>query len=135
MSRLFVDTAYLVALINPRDQLRTKALAVRAEFKSRRLLVTESVLVETLNYFAEFRQDLKLTAHRVVERLLLNPDVEVVEQSTALFHDGMSLYASRLDKGYSLTDCISMNVCKVNRMFDVLTNDDHFRQEGFNVLL
>lgn len=58
MKHLFVDTAYLVALVNPRDQLRAKALTVRKQIASDRLVVTESVLVETLNYFAEFRQDL-----------------------------------------------------------------------------
>jgi hypothetical protein len=52
MALLFIDSAYLVALIHPRDQLRAKALGVRAKIVAERLLVTESVLVETLNYFA-----------------------------------------------------------------------------------
>ena len=135
MKPLFTDTAYLVALINPRDQLREKALQVREEFGDRTLIVTQTVLVETLNYFAEFRQDIKQTAYLVVERLLVNPDVEVIEQTSIVFHDGMELYRNRIDKGYSLTDCISMNICREREMTDVLTHDDHFEQEGFNVLL
>lgn len=135
MKPIFADTGYLVALINPRDQLRNKALLARERFISRRLIVTQTVLLETLNYFAEFRSDLKQTAFQVVELFLLNPEIEVVEQTTDVFHDAMKLYGERFDKGYSLTDCISMNVCRDRTINDILTNDDHFRQEGFNVLL
>ncbi|HMG73540.1 MAG TPA: hypothetical protein VK582_08565 [Pyrinomonadaceae bacterium] len=41
----------------------------------------------------------------------------------------------RPDKGYSLTDCISMNVMRERGLTDVLTNDPHFRQEGYRPLL
>ncbi|HXH70688.1 MAG TPA: hypothetical protein VNI60_10205 [Pyrinomonadaceae bacterium] len=47
----------------------------------------------------------------------------------------MNLYQKRLDKGYSLTDCISMNICRERGIADVLTTDNHFIQEGFRVLL
>ena len=135
MALLFIDSAYLVALIHPRDQLRATALEIRAKIAAERLLVTESVLVETLNYFAEFRRDVKSTAYLVVERFLLNPEVEIVEQTTHVFHDGMELYRSRLDQGYSLTDCISMEVCRQRRIRQILTNDDHFLTVGFEILL
>lgn len=134
MTPIFVDTAYLVALISPRDQLRENVLRIRNEFGDRRLVVTQSILVETLNYFAEFRRDLKQSAYRVVEKFLINPDIEVIEQTSDVFHAGMSLYVRRLDKGYSLTDCISMNVCRERGISEVLTHDDHFEQEGFIVL-
>jgi predicted nucleic acid-binding protein len=39
------------------------------------------------------------------------------------------------DKGYSLTDCISMNVMRDRGINDVLTQDKQFAQEGFNILL
>lgn len=135
MSRLFVDTAYLVAVINPRDELREKALRIRNEIGDRKLVVAQTILVETLNYFAEFRQDLKQAAFLVVEKFLVNPDIEVVQQTSGIFHDGMTLYRKRLDKGYSLTDCISMNICRERKISDILTHDDHFEQEGFVVLL
>ncbi|HXH70687.1 MAG TPA: hypothetical protein VNI60_10200 [Pyrinomonadaceae bacterium] len=43
MNPLFTDTAYLVALINPRDQLREKALRARKEVGNRKLVVSETV--------------------------------------------------------------------------------------------
>lgn len=135
MMSIFVDTAYLVALINPRDQLREKALLLRKEIGTRRLIVTQNVLVEALNYFAEFKGHTKETACSVIEKLLLDPDVEITDQTSDVFHDGMRFYKERLDKGYSLTDCISMNLCRERGITDILTHDDHFRQEGFRVLL
>jgi predicted nucleic acid-binding protein len=44
------------------------------------------------------------------------------------------LYEARLDKGYSLTDCISMETMRYQGITDVLTNDAHFEQEGFHAL-
>ena len=42
---------------------------------------------------------------------------------------------TRLDKGYSLTDCISMCTMKNGGITDVSTNDEHFEREGFRALL
>lgn len=44
------------------------------------------------------------------------------------------LYHARLDKGYSLTDCISMCTMQNGRITEVLTDDVHFEQEGFRAL-
>jgi predicted nucleic acid-binding protein len=47
----------------------------------------------------------------------------------------MTRYEGREDKEYSLTDCISMNVMDSHRLTEALTNDHHFEQEGFTVLI
>jgi predicted nucleic acid-binding protein len=44
------------------------------------------------------------------------------------------LYSLRVDKAYSLVDCMSMVVMQDRGITHVLTNDHHFRQEGFTVL-
>jgi predicted nucleic acid-binding protein len=46
----------------------------------------------------------------------------------------MALYGARPDKGYSLTDCISMQTMRKEGLTEVLTNDRHFEQEGFRAL-
>ncbi len=58
----------------------------------------------------------------------------MVPQSHDSFMAGLDLYEARPDKGYSLTDCISMNVMTAEGLTDVLTNDMHFTQEGFHAL-
>ena len=44
-------------------------------------------------------------------------------------------YEERQDKGYSLVDCISMATRRRQAILEVLTNDRHFMQEGFKVIL
>ena len=48
---------------------------------------------------------------------------------------GLELYEHREDKEYSLTDCISMFAMREHKITRALTNDHHFAQEGFEVLI
>jgi len=70
-----------------------------------------------------------------VRRLLINPDIRVIPQSRESFIAGLDLFQSRPDKGYSLTDCISMQTMRREGLTEVLTSDRHFEQEGFRALL
>lgn len=135
MKNIFVDTHYLVAIINRLDQWHSPAINIVNKLGNTKLIVTESVFIETLNYFAEFRSEVKLHAANSVEGFAINPDVEVIEQNKNLLANGIMLYKSRLDKGYSLTDCISMNTCRNLHIKEILTHDRHFEQEDFKILL
>ena len=66
---------------------------------------------------------------------MTDPAITVREQSASSFLSGLSLYESRPDKAYSLTDCISMQAMRQTAIPDILTADDHFAQEGFAKLL
>ena len=132
--KTFADAVYWIALFNPRDQWRAKALQF-GEPADNRLVTTDDILIETLNYFAESGEYFRRTLCKQIENVLLEPNIEIVEASHELFLNAFQLYSNRLDKGYSLTDCISMNLCRERGITDVLTHDDHFRQEGFNILL
>ena len=56
-------------------------------------------------------------------------------QNHEAFMAGLTIYKARPDKGYSVTDCISMHAMRERGVSDILTHDEHFRQEGFTVLL
>jgi predicted nucleic acid-binding protein len=132
---VFIDTHYLVASINPLDQWHPRAVEIENELIGIALVTTEEVLVETLNYFCSLGTHARLKVARVVHRLFERDDVEVIPQSEESFAAGMKLYEQRPDKGYSLTDCISMNVMRERGLSEVLTNDPHFHQEGYRPLL
>jgi predicted nucleic acid-binding protein len=68
-------------------------------------------------------------------RILNDATIDVRPQSDATFMAGLALYEARPDKGYSLTDCVSMLAMREEGMTEVLTHDDHFTQEGFIKLL
>ena len=135
MKIIFVDTHYLIAVINRLDQWHQSAILIIGTLGKAELVATESVFVETLNYFAEFRLEAKQHAAETIESFSANANVKVIEQTSELFREGIKFYKSRLDKGYSLTDCISMNVCRELEISEVLTRDHHFEQEGFKILL
>ena len=75
-------------------------------------------------------------ALKVIDEILRDPDITIVPQSAETFAKGFELYRNRLDKGYSLVDCISMNTMDNYSITQVLTSDHHFDQEGrFMVLM
>jgi uncharacterized protein len=132
---VFVDTNYFVALIHPQDQWHQQAINSVEIVKASHLVTTDSVLIELLNFFSKSGDHLRRVASTFVRDLLADPDSEIVPHTReSLFH-GLNLYESRLDKGYSLTDCISMTVARERGITEVLTRDQHFQQEGFRLLL
>lgn len=135
MKVVFVDTLYFVALFNPRDQWHERANAASNLIADSSLITTEDVLVELLNFFSEYGEKARLGAVTQAEGILTSSKIEVAPQSHEAFIAGLTLYKARPDKGYSLTDCISMHAMRERGITDILTHDDHFRQEGFTVLL
>jgi len=135
MRTLFVDALYWVALLNPRDQWHQTARGAASKYASARLVTTEAVLVEVLNFFAAFRTEVRQAAAGTVQDVLDDDRIDVVSSSPRIFMSGLELYEARLDKSYSMVDCMSMYVMRERALRDVLTHDQHFEQEGFNVLL
>jgi predicted nucleic acid-binding protein len=135
MRTVFADTNYWVAIINPLDQTHKRAKEVEQQVGQVGILTTEAVFLEVLNYFCSWKPALRQSASTVVRTLMATPTVEVIPISHETFLAGIALYEAREDKGYSLTDCISMNVMRDRGINDVLTQDKHFAQEGFNILL
>lgn len=92
------------------------------------------MLTEYLNYFAAWGSQLRRKAAVNVHNMMESGTVEIVPQTAGSFLNGLDLYRTRLDKGYSLTDCISMHTMRHRGIAEVLTNDRHFEQEGFRAL-
>jgi predicted nucleic acid-binding protein len=131
---VFADTVYWVALIHPNDEWRGPALTATSLRSDALLVTTDSVLIEVLNFFAEHGEEARLRTVLAVEALLTNAQTEVVPQTHENFLAGLALYKARADKGYSLTDCISMTVMRERSINEVLTHDRHFTQEGLITL-
>lgn len=135
MREVFADTAYWIALTNPFDQHHQAAIQASATVDQARILTTDAVLTEYLNAFAEKGLVLRRAAIASVEAILANPSVKVFPQSRRSFRKGFALYKARPDKGYSLTDCLSMTLMRERRISRILTTDRHFEQEGFVSLM
>jgi predicted nucleic acid-binding protein len=135
VSPIFLDTAYVNALVNTRDQWH--GAAVRWERRlaedRRRLLTTEFVLIEIADGLAVVR--FRGHAARVIALLQQSPLVEIIPASSELFGGALALYQRRGDKDWGLTDCSSFVVMGARGHSAALTTDDHFRQAGFRSLL
>jgi predicted nucleic acid-binding protein len=132
MKPFFADTAYYLAMLNPRDPFHAGAMELSRALH-RRVVTTEFVLTEVANFVSR-APDRHLFV-TLFTRLRANPDVTIVPASSSLFGRGFELYANRPDKDWSLTDCISFVVMDEHGLTEALTSDHHFEQAGFRVLL
>jgi predicted nucleic acid-binding protein len=132
---VFADTLYWGAILHPLDQYRAQVIHVRKALGEIQLVTTDEVLTELLDGLAERGPHLRGAAARAIRTILSDRRVTVHPQSRASFLAGLRLYEQRNDKGYSLVDCISMTTMRHDRISEVLTNDHHFKQEGFEILL
>ena len=133
MPLVLVDTWFFVAHFNRRDPDHDSAARMWRTIDHAQMVTHDAVLAEFLTFFAEFGPTIRETVTRAVRNLSLLR-VDVVPQERSLFLKALALYEERPDKGYSFADCMSMVVMRERGITHVLTNDHHFRQEGFAVV-
>ena len=132
MKAVFGDTVYFLALLNSRDQLHHQALALNANPPGP-LLTTEWILMELGDALAI--PPARERFSRLVAVLRLQSDVEIVAASHDLFVSGCAMFSQRLDKEWSLTDCISFVVMRERGLEAAMTADHHLTQAGFKCLM
>ena len=94
--RLFLDTAFIQALLNPRDDFhdRAKALFLRVRTASE-VWITEAILVEVGNALSAFNRS---SAVQFSQQCYLTKNIKVVSVDTALLMQALTFYQSRPDK-------------------------------------
>jgi predicted nucleic acid-binding protein len=130
----FADTFWWTAIANPKDAWHPNVIAWEAAHSNVRYVTTEEILSELLTWFAGTGPVGRSHASSIVRAIMGDPSTKVLPQTSADFVTALALYETRLDKGYSLTDCRSMLAMRTLGLSEVLSNDHHFTQEGFNIL-
>jgi predicted nucleic acid-binding protein len=132
---ILLDTSYLLALENRDDPYHERAKSLDRELLRQNafLLLHWGIVLEIGDGYARISRRTKglelLDRFENEEGYLIRPiTVELLEQA-------LSLYRSRLDKEWGLTDCVSFVLMKQEGITDALTADNHFRQAGFRALL
>lgn len=131
-NQTFIDTLFVIALINPRDQYHAKAAALAAKYEDAQLLTTDTVLLEIGNGLA---RNYKQEAMEVIEDILTSEEVEIVRLNSQLFERAFDLYKRYKDKSWGLIDCVSFIVMTDAGITEALTFDQHFQQAGFKALM
>ncbi len=132
MKNVFGDTSFFLAMINTFDVHHGAAMKW-SENRDLKVVTTEFVLLELGNSLVASKGRPRFTA--LATQVRRSALFDLVPLSSVLMQKGESLFASRGDKEWSLTDCISFEVMRERRMQDALTADHHFKQAGFRVLL
>jgi uncharacterized protein len=135
MNAAFIDTSFVIALLNRSDPHHEKAKGLAANIeKSRRLrLTTTAVLLELGDGFArKGKWDLIAPFLSAAAK---DPLLDVVSVDLALLKEAVALRNARVDKDWGLTDCASFIVMGDRKVDEALTADRHFQQAGFRALL
>ncbi|MBI5288552.1 MAG: PIN domain-containing protein [Chloroflexi bacterium] len=133
MPRVYADTPFYIARLNPDDSLHRAAVeAFHSLDPATSLKTSAAVLMEVLEYFAYGGDAWREAATFVVEGVIRRRDMDLVDIDRRLFLDAFELYRARRD--YSLTECLSIVICRKSRIDTVLTHNPHFRDEGFAIL-
>ena len=131
MNTVFADTFFYLAILNPRDQAHGQAIAESDAFTGR-IITTEWVLTELADALSDPAEREKVAG--MISVLEQDKNVTIVPATSDLFHRGLSLFIQRLDKEWSLTDCISFTVMQERRLQRSWTGDHHFEQAGFTAV-
>jgi predicted nucleic acid-binding protein len=99
---------------------------------SGRLVTTEWVLMELADALAA--PEARMTATAFLRAVRADPLFDVVGYDPAVYQVGFDLFATRPDKAWSVTDCISFGVMAERGLSEALTADHHFEQAGFRAI-
>lgn len=127
--RIFVDTWFILALLNARDADHAEAKRLLPRIRSATALVTtDAILLEACNGLAKYN---RMGAAQFARTCYVDTRFEVVPVDRRLVDSALHQYESTPDKEWGLTDCLSFVVMRDQEIQLVATRDRHFRQAGF----
>ncbi len=132
MTPVFADTYYWLALINPRDQAHQEAVTL-SQALTEPIVTTAWVLTEVGDAMSDPAN--RATFVQFMQDVRADSQTTVVPAEQDWFEKGLALFAGRLDKKWSLTDCISFQVMRDLQLTDALTGDADFVQAGFKKIM
>lgn len=128
---VFADTFALIAWLNPHDNAHAVVTAYLDGFTGR-LVTTEWVLMELADALSA--PAARATAVAFLQAVRADPLFDVVGYDPTVYQAGFDIFATRPDKSWSLTDCISFGVMSDRGLSEALTADHHFAQAGFRAI-
>ncbi|MGA0200914.1 MAG: type II toxin-antitoxin system VapC family toxin, partial [Prochlorotrichaceae cyanobacterium] len=128
MTEFFLDTSFIQALLNSRDQYHERArILLPTVQNAQQVLTTEAILLEVGNALSTYNRP---KIYKFLQQLYQTENVIIINIDPPLFQQGLDLYGSRSDKTWGLVDCLSFVVMWRESLTYALTADRHFRQAG-----
>lgn len=134
-SEVFIDTSGFFALLSTADPAHAQAREQMARLarNRRRAVTTDHVLDETFTLLK-----VRGLAHRCPafqQMLDTSRSLRVSWTEPTVFTVATEFFLTRLDQGFSLTDCVSFTTMERAGLQEALTTDHHFQIAGFVPLL
>ena len=135
MKRIFMDANGWIALNNNRDQFHQEAQKLNRKLlkQSYQYLTTNFILDETytgllmkVGHFAAVDFGEKIRKSKVTTIIHITDEIE---------NEAWQLFKQFSDKLFSFTDCTSFFIMRQLNLSEAFTNDHHFEQAGFSILL
>ncbi|MBI1313278.1 PIN domain-containing protein [bacterium] len=132
---VFLDTSFIIALENCDDVYHQRARQLDEELlrEDATLLLHDGVLMEIGDGYARLGRRAK--GIDLLRRLTNEQGYRVDSVLPDDMRKALSLYQSRSDKEWGLTDCVSFVLMEAHGVSEALTADVHFQQAGFRALL
>jgi predicted nucleic acid-binding protein len=125
---LFVDTGYVIALINQNDQYHHQAQRLAEQYEGYPLVTTDAVLLEIGNALSRIA---KTEASQILRYFQQADEVTLIHMNPVLFRRALEHYEQYQDKSWGLVDCLSFIVMREMEITTALAFDNHFVQAGF----
>ena len=131
---IYVDSGFFIALFDSSDDAWLIARTLFDIFVSdhnTRFACARDVMNELLAHYSPSGSLTRREVARFVRRAFEDPKYRVEIVDAELYSDALDLYENRLDKRYSMVDCIGMTIMRRDGINEVVTTDRDFVQEGF----
>jgi predicted nucleic acid-binding protein len=132
VKKVFADACFYQALLLVRDSWHRAAMNVFRNLRAD-VVTTDYILLELGALMS--RGHARHLYVDFVRRIRLDRHTSIVPATPELMEAGLALFAERMDKEWSLADCISMVVMRRQGLAEALTSDKHFEQAQFQALL
>ena len=129
---MLLDTSGLLCLHHKAEPLHEKACKF---YGAAHIRLTHNYVISEFIALSSARRLPRQAALTFITDLLMNPDVETIWVDKAMNNAAISLLRQREDKTYSLCDAVSFVLMRQRSIYEALTTDRHFQQEGFRRLL
>jgi predicted nucleic acid-binding protein len=131
---IFLDSSFIYALLNHRDQFHRQAVAVVNRLTpSDQFVITDAVIFECCSLLAALGARNSMVGF--LDDIIADDRYLIVHIDAERFYRAYEMFKSYRDKEWSLVDCASFLVMRDENIEMALTADHHFEQMGFKALL
>lgn len=131
---IFLDSSFIYALLNHRDQFHSQAVAVAKRLApSDQFVITDAVIFECCSLLAALGARNSIVGF--LDDIIADDRYLIVHIDVDRFYQAYEMFKTYSDKEWSLVDCASFQVMQDESIKLALTADHHFEQMGFTALL